>query len=112
VASRIAHGNKLWTLKCYYVCSQEWSGGKSKYEKKYPDRLRKKDSQKTGCWCKIVIKQYPHTLIVLGQYEQDHNHQLGLANLAYTHILHAFWEQARIMLEKKIDPQEIVREQS
>jgi hypothetical protein len=112
VASRVAHGNKLWTLKRYYVCSREWSGGKSKYEKKYPDRLRKKDSQKTGCRCKIVIKQYPHTLIVLGQYEQDHDHQLGLANLAYTHISHASREQARIMLEKKIDPREIVREQS
>ena len=112
MASCIAHGNKLWTLKRYYVCSQEWSGGKSKYEKKYPNRLRKKDFQKTGCRCKIIIKQYPHTLIVLGQSEQDHDHQLGLANIACTRISHASREQVRIMLEKKIDPREIVREQT
>jgi hypothetical protein len=46
MASRVAHGNKLWTLKRYYVCSREWSGGKIKYEKKIPDWLRKKTSSR------------------------------------------------------------------
>jgi hypothetical protein len=110
VASRVANGNKLWTLKRYYVCSREWSGGKIKYKKKFPDRLRKKDSIKTGCQCRIVIKQYPHTQIVLRQYEEDHDHDLGLANIRFTHLSHASREQIRIGLEMKIDPREIVRD--
>jgi FAR1 DNA-binding domain len=111
VVSRVAHGNKLWTSRRHYACSRGWSGGRYKYEKKHPDQLRKKGSKKTGCQCKIVIKQYPHTQIILGRYEQDHNHQLGLANVTYTRTSHASQEQIRTMLEKKVDPREIVRDQ-
>jgi hypothetical protein len=110
VASRVAHGNTLWTSRHHYICSRGRSGGKSKYEKKCPDRVRKKGSMKTGCRCKIVIKQYPHTPIVLGRYEQAHNHELGLANVAHMHTSHASQEQIRIMLQKEKDLREIVRE--
>jgi hypothetical protein len=48
--------------------------------------------------------------IVLGQYEEDHDHDLGLANICFTHLSHASWEQIRIDLEMKIDPREIVRD--
>jgi hypothetical protein len=111
IVACVEKGNKLWSLRRYYVCSREWSGGKPKYERKCPDRLSK-DSKKTGCQCKITIKRYPHTPTILGRYERDHDHDIGLANIAYLRISHASREQIRIMLEKKIDPREIVRELS
>lgn len=109
IVSCVQKGDRLWMRRQYYVCSREWSGGKPKYERKCPDRLGK-DSKKTGCQCKIVVKHYPHTPIILGRYERDHDHDIGLANVAYLRISRACREQIRFKLEKKIDPREIVRE--
>jgi hypothetical protein len=111
IASRVARGNKLWTLRRLYVCSHQLSGGKKTQQKKCPDR-KTRDSKKTGCRCKIVIKRYPHTPIVLGRYEEEHDHEVGIANIAYTRISSASREQIKNMLEKKIDPREIVRDLS
>jgi hypothetical protein len=109
IISHVAHGKKLWTLRCHYVCLRQLSGGKkTQYQRKCPDR-KTKDSKKTGCKCKIAIKQYPHTPIVLGRYEEEHDHEVGLANVAYTRISSASREQIKNMLERKIDPREIVR---
>jgi hypothetical protein len=113
ITSRVAHGpgNKLWTLRRNYVCSRQLSGGKKDQQRKCPDR-KTRDSKKTGCRCKIVIKRYPHTPIVLGRYDEEHDHDVGLANIAYTRISSASREQIKNLLEKKIDPREIVRDLS
>jgi hypothetical protein len=61
-----------------------------------------------GCDCKIVIKSYPHTPTILGCYEEEHGHDVGLANLAYTCLSNAVWIQIRNVLERKVDSREII----
>ena len=108
IISHIAHRKKLWTLRCHYVCSWQLSGGKkTQYQRKCPD-WKTKNSKKTGCKCKITIKQYPDTLIILRWYEEEHDHKVSLANVTYMWISSASQEQIKNMLERKIDPREIM----
>src|SRR6266853_4339273 len=86
IASSTVHSGKLWALKRIYVCSRQLSRGQSKYQKKILDWQCKIDSKKTGCWCRIVIKYYPHTSTILGHYVSEHDHEIGLANIAYTRM--------------------------
>ena len=86
IVSRATYGKKLWTLRRHYVYSWQLSGGKkTQYQRKCPDQ-KTKDSKKMGCKCKITIKWYPHIPIILGQYEEEHDHEVGLANVAYMQI--------------------------
>jgi hypothetical protein len=105
IAGHIAHGKMLWTQRCHYVCSREPSGGSTQ-----KDRLERLtfQSKKLGCNCKIVIKSYPHTPTILGCYEEEHDHDVGLANIAYTRLSIAAQIQIRNMLERKVDSREIV----
>ncbi len=109
IASSTVHGGKLWALKCVYVCSRQLSGGRSKYQKKIPDRQCKIDSKKMGCQCRIVIKYYPHTSAILGRYVSKHDHEIGLVNIAYTQMSQVVREKIKYKLSQKIDPREIVR---
>ncbi len=109
IASSTVHSGKLWVLKHVYVCSHQLSGGQSKYQKKIPDWQCKINSKKTGCWCRIVIKYYPHTSAILGRYASKHDHEIGLANIAYTQMLRVAREKIKYKLSQKIDPREIVR---
>ena len=104
-------GPNLWKQKPLFVCSRQWSGGKSKYLKKHPDRMRRLTSKKTGCRCKIEIKQYHHTQIIRGRYTDEHNHDIGVGNLQYTRISRIAREEIQTLLEMTVDPKEIVREQ-
>ncbi|KAI0246056.1 hypothetical protein BJV78DRAFT_1136127 [Lactifluus subvellereus] len=90
------------------MCSRQPSGGRSKYQKKHPEWRCKVDSKKSGCDCRIVIKLYHHTPTILGRYEEEHSHKVGLANLAYMRMSHVAREEIRSMLELKIDCREIV----
>jgi hypothetical protein len=109
IPSNTVHGGKLWTLKRTYVCSRQPSGVPKKYQKKFPDRQRKIESKKTGCRCRIIIKSYPHTSAILGRYVSEHDHQTGLANIAYTRMSRVAREKIKYKLAQKIDPREIVR---
>ena len=103
-------GTWLWTTKRTYICSRQMSGGKKVYEKKHSDWQCKLDSKKTGCRCHIEIKYYPHTLTILGHYKEEHDHEIRLANIAYTHLSQAACDQIKVMLKQKVDPKEIVCE--
>jgi hypothetical protein len=96
-------------LKHVYICSRQLSGGRSKYQKKHPERQRKIESKKTGCRCRIIIKYYPHTSAILGCYASEHDHEIGLANIAYTWMSRVAREKINYKLSQKIDPREIVR---
>ena len=109
VLSSTKPGTWLWTKKRTYVCSRQISGGQKTYERKHPDWKRKFDSKKTGCHCQIVIKFYPHTLTILGRYSQEHDHEIQLANVAYTRLSQAAQDQIKIMLKQRVDQKEIVR---
>jgi hypothetical protein len=100
--------NGLWMLKCNYVCSCGNSRGQNKYQKKHLEQQRKIRSKKMDCPCKIIIKFYPHMPIIQGHYKNDHNHKVGLANIAFTQMSHNAWESIEKMLWQKIDPREIV----
>jgi len=106
IASSTVHSRKLWVLK--RVCSCQLSRGQSKYQKKILDWQCKIDSKKTGCWCRIVIKYYPHTSAILGCYVSEHDHEIGLANIAYTQMSWVAREKIKYKLSQKIDPREIV----
>jgi hypothetical protein len=108
VLSSTRPGKRLWTKKSTYVCSRQMSGGQSMYEKKHPDRQRKIDTKKTGCRCHVIIKHYPHTLTILGYYADKHDHEIQLANIAYTRLSQAAREKIKVMLKQKVDQKEIV----
>ena len=109
IASRVRSGGHLWTQNQLYVCSRQLSGGRKQYEKKNPHWNRKIDSKKTGCHCRVIIKLYPHTDTILGNYRNAHDHEVGSDNIAYTRMLGIAWEQIKSMLVQKVDHKEIVR---
>ena len=102
----------LFTQKRTYICSCQQTGGNRYYQKKFPDRNQKIESKKTGCSCHITIKLYPHTPTILGRYEADHDHEIGLANIAYTRISHPAREKIHTMLTQKMDRKEIICKRS
>ncbi|EJF66816.1 hypothetical protein BD309DRAFT_946421 [Dichomitus squalens] len=69
------------------VCGRHSRGGRKKYVKKYPDRVRKVPSRKLegiGCPASISYKTYFDTEEVRACYISDHSHETGLANLPFT----------------------------
>ena len=112
VVCRTGAGGWLFTQKRTYCCSRQQTGGQSQYQKKHPEWNRKLESKKTGCRCQITIKLYSHTLTVLGRYDADHDHEVGLANIAYTRMSPAAREKLNVMLKQKMDHKEIVRKRS
>ena len=108
IASTVKRGGPLWTQYRLYVCSRQQSGGRKPYEKK-KDWNRKIDSKKTGCHCRVAIKLYLHTDIVLGHYTSTHDHETSSGNLAYMRMSGIAREQIRSMLVQKVDQKEIVR---
>jgi hypothetical protein len=46
--------------------------------------------------------------IILGHLEQEHDHETGLLNIAYTRMSCHAWEKIKFMLRQKVDPREIV----
>ena len=108
IPSTVKRGGPLWTEKRLFVCSRQLSGGQKPYEKK-KEWKRKIDSKKTGCHCRVIIKLYPHTDTILGNYTDAHNHAVGKDNIAYTRMSGVAWEQIKSMLVQKVDHREIVR---
>ena len=108
IASTSRPGGILFSHKQRFVCGRQNSGGGNPYEKKHPERQRKIATKKSGCGCYVIIKQYPHTLTVLGRYVDKHDHEIGAANIAYTRLSGTAREQIKTMLNQKIDRREIV----
>src|SRR6266850_5313693 len=108
IKSTIACGRQVWTLRRIFVCSREDGRGGTKYVKKLPEWKWKIPSKKTGCPCNIVIKRYPDTERILGCYERDHNHPIGITNVPFTRLSAGSRRRMRDMVSQKIDPREIV----
>ncbi|OSD03203.1 hypothetical protein PYCCODRAFT_1434621 [Trametes coccinea BRFM310] len=69
------------------VCGRHSRGGRKKYVKKYPDRVRKVPSRKlegVGCPASISYKTYFDSNEVRACYISEHSHEIGPANLPYT----------------------------
>jgi hypothetical protein len=108
IASMVKRGGPLWTEKRLYVCSRQLSGGQKPYEKKNPGWKCKINSKKKGCRCRVVIKLYPHTDTILGNYMNMHDHEIGLDNITYMWMSGVAWEQIKSMLVQKVDHKEII----
>src|SRR5260221_7232212 len=107
IASTTRAGGTHWSQRKLFVCGREPSGGGT-YTKKHPERELKIGTRKSGCRCQVVIKSYPHTPTILGRYLAEHDHEIGSANIVYTHLSGIAWEQIKTMLTQKIDRKEIV----
>ena len=107
VSSTVSEGC-LWLQKHVYVCARQLSGGPNKYNKKFSHCFQKIGTKKTGCHCRIVIKHYHHTPMVLGCYVSGHDHNLGLSNIAYMHLSHTAQETVKTMLIQQIDQRAIM----
>ena len=105
IASRTHAGRKHWSRRQLFVCGRERSGG---YVKQDPGRENKIGTRKSGCRCEILIKQYPHTSIVLGRYVAEHDHEVGFANIAYLRLSGTARERIKAMLTQKVERHAIV----
>jgi hypothetical protein len=108
IKSTVASSGQVWTLRRISMCSHENGGGQYKYVKKHPERKRKIPSKKTNCPCNIVIKRYLDMERILGRYEREHNHPIGIANVPFMRLSARSRKQMRDMVSQKIDPREIV----
>ncbi|KZP25423.1 hypothetical protein FIBSPDRAFT_1041560 [Athelia psychrophila] len=69
------------------VCARHSRSGRKKYVKKHPERVRKVPSRKIegqGCSASISFKTYFDIDEVRACYNNQHSHEIGLANLPYT----------------------------
>jgi hypothetical protein len=86
IKSMIAYSGQVWTLRHIFMCLHEDGGGGTKYVKKHLEQKRKIPSKKMDCLCNIMIKCYPDTERILGHYEMEHNHPIGIANVLFMHL--------------------------
>lgn len=80
----VAGEQGAWMHRYYYNCARQGTGGLSKYVKKNPEWNQKNGSRQTGCVCQLLVKSYPNTPTLLGQYVSEHSHPIGEANARYT----------------------------
>jgi hypothetical protein len=107
--STVWNGGALWTRQRLFVCGRQVTGGDRKYTKKNPKQKRKIESKKIGCPCRLLIKIYPHTSIILGNYRKAHNHETGAANIKYMGVSREARERVKGLLEEKVDRRQVVR---
>ncbi|KAJ7779820.1 hypothetical protein B0H16DRAFT_1273978, partial [Mycena metata] len=84
-----------------YVCSRAGTGGVKNYVKLHPQWKRKCEGRGTDCPCTLTVKEYPGTPVILGNYSDKHNHDLGNANLRFTSISDETREYIAGMLRMK-----------
>ena len=86
VVSQIEYSNSPeWRERRVLRCSREFTGGTSDYQNKHQWE-RKISSKKTGCQCSLTIKRYPQTDVILGKYQDEHDHPLGDDNLRFLRL--------------------------
>ncbi|KAK7065058.1 hypothetical protein R3P38DRAFT_2430387, partial [Favolaschia claudopus] len=76
--------SQVYDNRYRFVCSRKGTGGVKAYTKLRPDWTRKRESKRTDCECVLIIKKYPGTSVILGNYTNEHNHSLGNENLRFT----------------------------
>ena len=108
IVSQVLRSDSLiWREWCVFKCSREFTGGKSMYERTTQSE-RKIPSKKTGCWCSLVIKKYPHTETILGRYIDEHDHMLGDENLRFTRLSDTTRAIVTDMVYMGVEPKTIV----
>jgi hypothetical protein len=108
LSSKRRSDGPLWHENRTYSCSRQGTGGKTKYVRKYMDRIRKLPSKRTGCRCRVIIKTYHHVSTVLGWYKSAHDHAIGVANLMYTRLRDSTRSYVLNLLRMNMSPKEVV----
>ncbi|KAJ7605973.1 hypothetical protein DFH06DRAFT_1019876, partial [Mycena polygramma] len=99
----------VYERQCRYVCSRAGTGGVKTYTKLNPAWIHKLPSKRTDCPCCLLVKQYPGTSTVLGNYSEDHNHAIGNENLRFTQIPRETKEYIAGLLRLKVSPDHILQ---
>ena len=97
-----------WTKKHVYVCARQGTGGKKKYQKKFPEQGRKVPAKRSGCTCRLIIKCYPNMTCILGLYEDNHSHATGHDNAQFMRLTTDTRLQITEMLRMGISRKHIV----
>jgi hypothetical protein len=100
--STVWKGSTLWTHQCLFVCGCQIISSDWKYTKKNPEHKCKIKSKKISCPCHLLIKIYPHTSIILGNYKKAHNHETGAANIKYMGVSHEAQEHIKGCWRRKL----------
>ena len=103
-------GSKHFSWRRVYWCSRHGSGGIKPYDKKYPDRIRKFGTKRIGCPCKLDLKAYPGTNVLLGRYLKTHSHPTGMGNIVHTRLSEKTRRKVRELLELHVERSAIVRD--
>ena len=108
IVSQIERSNSpLWRERRVLRCSREFTGGKRDYQNGNQWE-RKIPSKKTGCQCRVTVKQYPQTEVMLGKYDGQHDHPLGDDNLRFIRLSGKIRDLVMDMVYIDIDSKTIV----
>ena len=107
--SKIERGSALYTTNQIFCCARNGTGGLKHYQKKMT-RERKIENKQLpdGCPCRVQIKTYPHTAVVLGKYVSNHSHPIGLENLKFVYMRDSTREMIASMLRYGKNDKDIV----
>ena len=112
IVSNIAHSDSLlWWERRILRCLCKYTGGRLDWTSGTPapeEWNRKILSKKTGCRCRLMLKFYRHTEVILGNYESKHDHLLGDENLRFTQLTDRTKDLAMVMVSMGIDAKMIV----
>ena len=97
----------VWVEKHIYLCARDGSGGVKTYMKKN-NWDRKVPTKHTGCRCRLTVKTYPDTDVVLGLYQSEHDHAIGNENLRFTRLPEATCLEIERLLRLGVEPMFVV----
>jgi hypothetical protein len=103
-------GVQHFSWRRIYRCSRQGSGGIKPYDKKYPDRSRKIGPKYIGCRCKVDVKAYPGTNVLLGRYLRTHSHPIGMGNIVHTRLSETTKGKVKALLQQEVQRSAIVRD--
>ena len=100
--------HKAYLHRQRFGCGRNGTGGEKIYVKKHPEQKRKIGKKVIGCPCSLVVKTYPDTPCVLGNYNDVHTHPLGQTNLKFMRLPTSVRAQIAELLHMGVEAQHIV----
>lgn len=100
---------KRWVETHYFVCARQGAGGASKYTKKKPGWTRSVPLKRTRCDCRLTVKTYPGTNVILGAYQSEHMHAIGQENACFTRLPETARTEIERLLRSGMEVKEVVR---
>ena len=101
-----------FTKVIYFKCNRNPSGGPKAYEHKTDRHLTSKATSRKAsgpCPCQLTVKTYPDVAIVLGFFEQAHNHELvGRAHRLTLRLSRSIRQEAVALMQIGVPTKDIV----